>query len=214
MQFLLSRRSAFITNEFFKMNHAIAPSVLPGPVAFAEGFDVAGKRVLVTGAARGIGEYMARLFVAEGAQVLLLDHPSAEASLAAMAAELNCSYLPLDVTNKDSPALLHESIAASFGDARLDAVVHNAGITRDKKFQNMKLENFHAVVDVNLASVARLDEMLFAENWQGNTGSVLNAGSRYMPYKCTVHIINILVLSCWLLMGLCDNRIFRLVVLN
>jgi 3-oxoacyl-[acyl-carrier protein] reductase len=178
MQFLLSRRSAFITNEFFKMKHAVATSVLPGPEAFAEGFDVAGKRVLVTGAARGIGEYMARLFAAEGAQVLLLDHPSAEGSLQTMAEELSCPYLALDVTHKDSPSLLYESIAASFGDARLDAVVHNAGITRDKKFQNMKLENFHSVIDVNLASVARLDEMLFAENWQGNAGSVLNAGSR------------------------------------
>lgn len=181
LSFLLSKRSSFITNEFFKMKHEISPTVLPTPesaTAGARGFDVAGKRVLVTGAARGIGEYMARLFAAEGALVLLLDHPSAESTLAAMAQELTCSYLPLDVTNKDSPSLLHAAIAASFGDARLDAVVHNAGITRDKKFQNMTLENFHAVIDVNLASVARLDEMLFTENWQGNPGSVLNAGSR------------------------------------
>jgi 3-oxoacyl-[acyl-carrier protein] reductase len=178
MQFLLSKRSAFITNEFLKMKHSIAPQVLPGPDAFASGFDVAGKRVLVTGAARGIGEYMARLFAAEGAEVLLLDHPSAEAGLKTMASELNCAYLPLDVTNKDSPSLLYESIANSFGDARLDAVVHNAGITRDKTFKRMTLDNFQAVIDVNLASVARLDEMLFADNWQGNDGSVLNAGSR------------------------------------
>ena len=178
LQFLLSNRSTFITNEVLKMKHAISPSIIPGPSDFSSGFDISGKRVLVTGAARGIGEYMARLFASEGAQVLLLDHPSAETNLAALAKEMNCSYLSLDVTNKDSPSILYESIVSSFGDARLDGVVHNAGITRDKKFQNMKLENFHAVIDVNLASVARMDEMLLTENWQGNTGSVIGPGGR------------------------------------
>ena len=41
-------------------------------------FGVAGKRVVVTGAARGIGEYTARLYAAEGADVLVVDHPSME----------------------------------------------------------------------------------------------------------------------------------------
>lgn len=158
------------------MKHAIPQTVFPAHTA--EGFDISGKRVLVTGAARGIGEYMARLFASEGAQLLILDHPTAESNLAAMAKELNCSYLPLDVTNKDSPSIIYESIVSSFGDAKLDSIVHNAGITRDKTFKNMKLENFHAVIDVNLASVARIDEMLFTENWQGNTESVMDAGGR------------------------------------
>ena len=64
LQFLLSKRSAFITAQFFKMQHAVSPALTnavgskPDPASL---FSVVGKKVLVTGAARGIGEYMARL---------------------------------------------------------------------------------------------------------------------------------------------------------
>lgn len=52
---------------------------------FANPFSVANKRVVITGAARGIGEYTSRLYAAEGAQVLLVDHPSMESQLQTLA---------------------------------------------------------------------------------------------------------------------------------
>lgn len=79
--------------------------------------------------------------------------------------ELGGKYLPMDVTNERSPELLHQSISESFqptssNGSLLDIVVHNAGITRDKTFNKMKEDQFRSVIDVNLASILRLDEML------------------------------------------------------
>ena len=50
----------------------------PLPPPASSRFSVMGKRVVITGAARGIGEYTARLFAAEGAEVLVVDHPAME----------------------------------------------------------------------------------------------------------------------------------------
>jgi 3-oxoacyl-[acyl-carrier protein] reductase len=86
---------------------------------------------------------------------------------------LGGSYLALDVTNEQSPDLLYESITKSFqpsaasagaSGSLVDAVVHNAGITRDKTFKGMSEDQFRTVLDVNLASIMRLDEMLLCRS--------------------------------------------------
>jgi hypothetical protein len=57
-------------------------------------FSVSGKRVVVTGAARGIGEYTARLYAAEGAEVLVVDHPAMEEHTKRLAVEANSVTFP------------------------------------------------------------------------------------------------------------------------
>jgi 3-oxoacyl-[acyl-carrier protein] reductase len=110
VQFFLSKRSAFITGQVVPVSqsrfHAyhdtaaaagavdqtdnFAPhGVQPGAGSERAGsgcsFSMDKKRVIITGAARGIGEYTSRLYAAEGAQVLLVDHPSMETQLKALA---------------------------------------------------------------------------------------------------------------------------------
>lgn len=92
--------------------------------------DLAGKSVLVTGAAGGIGQATARAFAAEGARVGI--HYRSQAAVAeALAAELgeNCVPLRADLRKEAEVERLFDAAIHAFG--RLDAVVVNAGIWVD-----------------------------------------------------------------------------------
>jgi NAD(P)-dependent dehydrogenase (short-subunit alcohol dehydrogenase family) len=84
-----------------------------------------GKVAIVTGAASGIGEAAARLFIAEGAQVVLSDIQDERG--AAVAAELgrNAVYRRADVTEESDVSALVDFAVAHFG--RLDVIYNNAG---------------------------------------------------------------------------------------
>lgn len=159
LNFFLSKRSAFITGQTLKLTNNSLININENP---ADSFSVRGKRVILTGASRGIGAYAAQLFAAEGANLLLVDHPVVEKALTDFASKLKCSCLSLDVADVNASRILKESIICSFGDANVDVVIHNAGITRDKSYKKMTVDNFRSVIDVNLASIIRLDEMLFS----------------------------------------------------
>ena len=90
-----------------------------------------GKRVLVTGAASGIGKAIAERVAAEGAELLLVDvNPraleDAGAALARTGAKVR-TYV-LDVTDTSRMVGLHEQIAEDGGP--IDVLVNNAGVTR------------------------------------------------------------------------------------
>jgi 3-oxoacyl-[acyl-carrier protein] reductase len=166
LSFLLSDRSSFITGQFFDVTNRE-----PATASNSNFADINRKRIVVTGASRGIGESTVKLLHADGAQVLLVDHPSMADRLGALASKLNFKHLTLDVTDPEAPSKLKDGVGAAFGDAKLDVVVHNAGITKDKSFKKMSDADFRSVIQVNLASIHRMDQALLS-------GSVLNAGSR------------------------------------
>ncbi|CAM9395528.1 unnamed protein product [Ectocarpus fasciculatus] len=167
--YFLSKRSSFVTGQTLKLsnNNQFRASENPG-----ESFSVRGKRVVLTGASRGIGAYTAKLFSAEGADLLLVDHPSMEKTLSGFAATLGCKSVSLDVADAGSPAALKSSILKAFGDHHMDVVVHNAGITRDKSYKKMSAEGFKDVIDVNLSSIIRMDDMLFSDCFKAGSRAV------------------------------------------
>jgi len=110
-----------------------------------------GKVALVTGAARGIGEQIARVFAAEGAAVALADRRDELGE--AVAEELRGAggravYLSLDITSPEQWAAAAARVRDDFGG--LDVLVNNAGIIRVKPFVETTLEDFHKVLDTNL----------------------------------------------------------------
>jgi 3alpha(or 20beta)-hydroxysteroid dehydrogenase len=112
---------------------------------------LAGKVALISGAAMGQGAEEARLFAAEGAQVVLGDvADDAGADVAAGIGEA-AAYVHLDVTQpeswRDAVALTEER----FG--RLDILVNNAGILRFATIEQMPLEDYLQVVMVNQVGV-------------------------------------------------------------
>lgn len=160
LNFFLSNRSSFITGQSLKLTNNTLFRINDRP---EEMFSLRGKRVVLTGASRGIGAYTAKLFKAEGADLLLVDHPSMEKALSEFAGKLMCPSLVLDVADANTPSALKVGILNSFGDHRVDVVIHNAGITRDKSYKNMTPDLFKSVIDVNLSSIIRMDNMLFSD---------------------------------------------------
>ena len=103
--------------------------------------------VLITGAARGQGEAEARLFVAEGASVVLGDVLDAEGKAVAESLGDAAVYVHHDVSDAASWDGFAETATRRNG--RVDALVNNAGIMVYKTMEEMTLEEYRRVIDVN-----------------------------------------------------------------
>ncbi|NIF79638.1 3-oxoacyl-ACP reductase [Paraburkholderia sp. Cy-641] len=137
------------------------------PPAFDWRQPLAGRRALVTGAARGIGAAIASVLAAEGAHVIGLDMPSARDALDATLRPLNGTALTFDIAAPEAPAQL----AAALDEQGVDIVVHNAGITKDKTLAKMTEAAWQSVIDINLSAQERIDDALLA-------GGILRDGGR------------------------------------
>ncbi|MGW2043636.1 3-oxoacyl-ACP reductase [Streptomyces sp. NPDC001858] len=152
LRFLLSPRSAYVSGQVIGVG-------TERPEAAVEwALPLAGRTALVTGGARGIGAAVAETLARDGAHVVVLDVPQAEADARRVAERLGGSALALDITAADAG----ERIAAELPDG-LDVLIHNAGITRDRRLVNMPAERWSSVLDVNLASVLRTTDALLAK---------------------------------------------------
>ena len=110
----------------------------------------AGKVVVVTGAASGIGAATARRFDAEGATLVLGDVDVAGAE--AVAKECSAaSVVATDVTDAEQVAALVDGAAERHGG--LDVLVNNAGIMGAGTLPDLPMEEWHRVIDVDLHSV-------------------------------------------------------------
>ncbi|WP_427925376.1 SDR family NAD(P)-dependent oxidoreductase [Streptomyces sp. cg40] len=104
-----------------------------------------GRVVIVTGAARGQGEQEARLFVAEGASVVVADVLDEQGE--ALAQELGASYVHLDVGEEADWRAAVGAAKETYG--RIDGLVNNAGILRFNSLVDTPIEEFMQVVRVN-----------------------------------------------------------------
>ncbi|MER5599977.1 SDR family oxidoreductase [Streptomyces sp. NPDC002265] len=104
-----------------------------------------GRVVIVTGAARGQGEQEARLFVAEGASVVVADVLDDLGE--ALAKEIGARYVHLDVGAEQEWQAAVAAAKRAYG--RLDGLVNNAGILRFNALVDTPLEEFMQVVQVN-----------------------------------------------------------------
>ena len=109
---------------------------------------LAGKRAIVTGAARGIGKAIARAFAAEGAELLLADIDAG--ALAATAEELGAEAFTCDVARKAEIERLIARAQERWG--ALDVLVNNAGITHAASLDALTEEDFDRVFAINLKS--------------------------------------------------------------
>ncbi|HKU85528.1 MAG TPA: SDR family NAD(P)-dependent oxidoreductase [Casimicrobiaceae bacterium] len=139
---------------------------------FRDLFDFTGRRVLVTGAANGIGEAIARAFVALGAHAILADRD--EASLRKVAAELAGSCTPQLFEQGDMSSL--EKLAASSGD--VDILVNNAGIAVRGPLLELDPVDLRRVVDVNLVGPIALTRWVGGAMVRRGRGTIINISSQ------------------------------------
>lgn len=109
---------------------------------------LAGRKVLVTGAASGIGRAIARLFAAEGAQVALLDRDADK--LAAASAEAGGTSVICDLMDSAAIAPAVDQAAAAMDG--IDGVVNSAGVDLLRPLEAMTLEDWTRVLHVNLTA--------------------------------------------------------------
>ncbi|WBB65603.1 3-oxoacyl-ACP reductase [Micromonospora sp. WMMD812] len=169
LRFLLSGRSAYVSGQVIRIG--------AGPATTPADWDrpLDGQVVLVTGAARGIGAALARVLARDGAQVVALDVPAAGDALAGVANEIGGTAVQLDLTAPDAPTRLAEHLAARHG--RVDVVVHNAGITRDRTLGRMDADRWDQVIDVNLSSQERINDVLLDRELIPTGGRLVSVSS-------------------------------------
>jgi 3-oxoacyl-[acyl-carrier protein] reductase len=169
LRFLLSARSAYVSGQVIR----VGPAVTTAPADWDR--PLAGKVAVVTGAARGIGAAIARVLARDGAHVVALDVPAAGDSLSAVANEVKGTALQVDITARDAPARLADHIASRH--ERVDVMVHNAGITRDRTLARMDPELWDSVLDVNLSSQERLNDVLLERDLIAEGGRLIGVSS-------------------------------------
>ncbi|MEO5317556.1 3-oxoacyl-ACP reductase [Arthrobacter sp. CC3] len=169
LRFFLSGRSAFVDGQFLTI--ASGEGTLPAD----PDKPLAGKVAVVTGAARGIGAAIARTLHRDGATLVVVDIPAAGDHLAAVANEVRGTALQLDITREDAGQRIIDHAVGRHG--RLDIVVHNAGITRDKLLANMDPDRWNSVIAVNIAAQLRINEALLASEHFRNSPRIVSVAS-------------------------------------
>ncbi len=171
LAFLLSPKSAYVSGQVVRIGtHTSSAEDVDDPEQ-----PLAGRVALVTGASRGIGEQIARVLHRDGATVVGLDVPQAASELQALMRELDGDHLTLDITAKDAPQRIARHLSEKHGG--VDVVVHNAGITKDKKLANMDDARWSAVLNVNLVAPERISRELLDQGVIRDNGRIVGVAS-------------------------------------
>ena len=136
---------------------------------------LSGKKALVTGASRGIGEAIARKLAAEGAEVALVARN--REALEHLAGELPTPSLVIaeDLSDPKAPGRIAKAVEEAWGG--VDMLIHNAGITRDKFLLRLKEEDFDDVMRVNVRSGLFLARTLLRGMIKRRSGVILFVSS-------------------------------------
>ncbi|GAA3132088.1 NAD(P)-dependent dehydrogenase (short-subunit alcohol dehydrogenase family) [Kribbella aluminosa] len=133
------------------------------------------KVIFILGAGRGIGAAAARLFVAEGAQVMLAARTESE--IAAVAKELDARYVVCDLADPDAISAAVDRTVAEYG--RLDAAFNNGAVGQQPgPMDGLSRQEFDQVYAVNLRGVwsAMVAEVTAIRATSGH-GSIVNTSS-------------------------------------
>lgn len=146
-----------------------------------------GKKIFVTGGARGIGKSVATAFAEAGADIAIVDVDIAEAEKTA--AELTENYgvqtiaIKTDVTKPDEVDAMVELVVKVFG--RLDVAFCNAGICMNIPAEEMTYEQWKKVIDINLSGVFLTAQAAGKVMLKQGSGSIINTASM------SAHIVNV-----------------------
>jgi NAD(P)-dependent dehydrogenase (short-subunit alcohol dehydrogenase family) len=148
---------------------------------------LAGKVVIVTGSAGGIGEAYARAIAAAGARVVVadLDAPGAERVAEAIrAGGGEATATPVDIASTGSTLAMAEAARTAFGG--IDGLVNNAALfagIRHQPLLNGDFDYYRRVIDVNMHGILRCVRACYGSMRERGGGSIVNQSSTaaWMP---------------------------------
>ena len=138
-----------------------------------------GKTAIITGASRGIGRGIAKVFAEQGANVAFTYSSSAEAANE-LEKELNTLGIKAkgykrNAASFDESQKLADEVLKEFGS--IDILVNNAGITKDNLLLRISEEDFDTVIEVNLKSVFNMTKAVQRAMLKQRKGSIINMSS-------------------------------------
>ena len=144
--------------------------------------DMTGKYCIVTGASQGIGEAIAKRFLKEGAAGVALMARNAE-KLEKTAAALDPSgqrtlAVKCDVADPQQVEEAVKTVMAKWG--RIDALINNAGILRDKIFHKMSDDDWFSVININLNGMYYMCKHVVPVMRAQGSGCIVNISSTSM----------------------------------
>lgn len=162
LRFFMSPKSAYVSGQAVYLTHTYQSDKTQ---------TLAGKKIVVTGASRGIGASICEVLAQEGANVVAIDLPASLSELQKSAGKIGATALPLDITDPSAGAKILESVG------QIDGIVHNAGITRDKTLANMSEDKWQSVMAVNLLAVANINQHLIDNQGLSDDGRIVCVSS-------------------------------------
>ncbi len=137
------------------------------------------KVILITGSSQGIGRAIALRFASLGSQIALNDIHTQEENLKSLKQEIEkrgvkVGYFLADVSKIEQTEKMAQDIQKEFG--KLDVLVNNAGICKDKTFAKMTKEEWQQVIDVDLTGVFNCTKSSLPLLIQ-NQGKIINLSS-------------------------------------
>ena len=169
LRFLLSARSAFICAQSFHIGHNSKDKSL---ACYHQ--PLAGKQIVITGAARGIGLALAETMAREGGKVIGIDMPGNK-DLKREMTRLGGLAFELDVCQADAADKLCSFLQSDVGG--VDIVVHNAGITRDKTLKRLPAKDWDLVLAINLHAPIALTRALLNNKLINKNGRIIGMAS-------------------------------------
>ncbi len=142
----------------------------------------AGRVVLCTGAAQGIGRAMLDAFAAEGAKLALLDID--DEGLAAAQAQLRCDYPAIETFSVSASVADDAQVARAFAAAqdhygRLDVLLNNAGISMNGPSLSLAPADWRRAIDIDLSGVFYCCQQGARLMQAAGGGVILNTASMY-----------------------------------
>jgi acetoacetyl-CoA reductase len=138
-----------------------------------------GKVAIVTGGAKGIGKSITEALAKQGVKVVINYNSSATAAeelVSALAEQGSEAYAcQADVSKLEDAKRLVEETVQRYG--KVDFLVNNAGITRDRTFKKLSREDWDQVIDVNLSSVYNTVSAALPYIAESDNGRIINISS-------------------------------------
>ncbi len=137
-------------------------------------FDLSGKRVLITGAAGGIGKELSKSFLDVGANIILSGTNIKR--LQSLKDDLNqeCEVYKCDLKNVDE---INDLLNYLDGSGGVDVLINNAGKTEDNLLMRMSDEQWEDIMLINLTSVMRLTRGIIRGMIKKRWGRIINITS-------------------------------------